>query len=74
MKMNNNIDWEKAKKEFETKGKITIEQNNNFVRDKNEPFILYDPDKKKYYEDSNKNDLRKKDMLILIQTGKLAYY
>ena len=58
--MNNNIDWEKAKKEFETKGKVTIEQNNNFVRDKNEPFILYDPDKKKYYEDSNKNDIRRK--------------
>lgn len=58
--MNNNIDWEKAKKEFEVKGKVTIEQNNNFIRDKNEPFVLYDPDKKKYYEDLNKNDVRRK--------------
>ena len=58
--MNDNIDWEKVKKEFEIKEKVTIEQNNNFVRNKNEPFILYDPDKKKYYEDLNKNDVRRK--------------
>lgn len=58
--MNNNIDWEKTKEELETKRKIRIEQNNNFIRDKNEPFILYDPDKKGYYEDSNKNGVRRK--------------
>mgnify|MGYP000914895890 CR=1 FL=1 len=29
--MKGNIDWEKAKKEFEIKRKATIKQNNNFV-------------------------------------------
>ena len=72
--MNNNIEREKVKKELETKEEATIKRNYNYIRDKNEPLFLYDPDKKKYYEDLNKNDVRKKDMLILIQTGKLAYY
>lgn len=31
--MNNNIDWEKAKKEFEVKRKVKIKQNNKFIWD-----------------------------------------
>ena len=58
--MKNNTDWEKVKQELETKGKVKIEPKNNYVRDKNEPFIFYDPDKEKYYEDLNKNDIRMK--------------
>lgn len=58
--MKNNTDWEKVKQELETKGKVKIEPKNNYVRDKNEPFIFYDPDKEKYYEDLNKNDMRMK--------------
>lgn len=57
--MNNNIDWEKAKKELETKGKTKIERSYNYIRDKSEEFILYNPDKKTYYEDLNKNDVRR---------------
>lgn len=37
--MNNNIDLEKTKEELETKGKVRIEQNSNFIQDKNEPFF-----------------------------------
>lgn len=58
--MKSNIDWEKVKQEFEIKGKVKIERKNNYVRDKNEPFIFYDPDKEKYYEDLNENDIRMK--------------
>ena len=58
--MKSNIDWEKIKQELEIKGKVKIERNNNYIRNKNEPFIFYDPDKKKYYEDLNENDMRMK--------------
>ena len=57
--MNNNIDWEKAKEELEAKGKTKIKRSYNSIRDKSEEFILYNPDKKTYYEDLNKNEVRR---------------
>lgn len=71
--MKNDIDWEKIKQELEVKG-AKIEQKNNYVRDKNEPFIFYDPDKEKYYEDLNENDIRMKNILTLIQIKNPLHY
>ena len=70
--MKNNTDWEKVKQELETKGKVKIEPKNNYVRDKNEPFIFYDPDKEKYYEDLNKNDMRMKKHIDFNSNKKTA--
>ena len=73
--MNSNIEWEKIKKELEKEDKkfqAQIKSKNgqtengqiyNFVAEKGLPDAdarFYDPDKKKYFENLNKNDARRR--------------